>query len=103
MTNLLYIRPGDAEEAIGAWIKAVEHDGPTVLGLNRGAVLLQSGTDRVKMQNGAYVSEEDQDAKIALMATGSEVYHSVNAGRILRSRGVATRVVSMPSMRRFEE
>lgn len=103
MPNLLYIRPGDAEEAIGAWIMALEYSGPTVLGLNVHEVPLQSGTSREKMQRGAYVIEEDHAANVTLISTGSELYQTVNAAKILRSQGLTTRVVSMPSMRRFEE
>ncbi|KAI0395803.1 Transketolase, thiamine diphosphate binding domain-containing protein [Xylariaceae sp. FL0594] len=101
MPNLQYIRPGDAEEAIGAWIMAIEHNGPTVLGLNRGAVPLQKGTDRVKMQKGAYVVVEEPDAQVTLIATGSELYASVDAAEVLKSRGIPARVVSMPCMGRF--
>ncbi|KAI0427897.1 Transketolase, thiamine diphosphate binding domain-containing protein [Xylaria sp. FL1042] len=103
MPNLLYIRPGDAEEAIGAWIMALEYSGPTVLGLNVHKVPLQSGTSREKMQRGAYVIEEDHAANVTLISTGSELYQTVNAAKILRSQGLTTRVVSMPSIRRFEE
>ncbi|KAF2175254.1 hypothetical protein K469DRAFT_765615 [Zopfia rhizophila CBS 207.26] len=98
MPNILYIRPCDAEEAIGAWLMAIDHKGPTVLGLNRGAVPLQAGTDRIKMQKGAYVIEEDQEAKVTLVSTGSDVYQTVEAAKILRESVIATRVVSMPSM-----
>lgn len=103
MPNLLHIRPCDAEEAIGAWIMAIDHKGPTVLGLNRGAVPLQKGTDRIKMQRGGYVIEEDADAKVTLLSTGSEVYQCVEAAKILRETGIPARIVSMPSMRRFEQ
>ncbi|XXH02724.1 hypothetical protein Hte_009109 [Hypoxylon texense] len=103
MPNLLNIRPCDAEEAIGAWIMALDHHGPTVLNLNRGAVPLQKGTDRLKMQKGAYVIEEDEQAKVTLVSTGSEVYHAVDAAALLRARGIPARIVSMPCMRRFEQ
>ncbi|RYP84421.1 hypothetical protein DL770_005213 [Monosporascus sp. CRB-9-2] len=108
MPNILYIRPCDAEEAIGAWIMALEHDGPTVLGLNRGAVPLQDGTSRVEMQKGAYVIIEvpaDTKADVTLVSTGSDVYQTVDAARLLADQDppIHARVVSMPSMRRFEQ
>ena len=103
MPNLLHIRPCDAEEAIGAWIMAIDHKGPSVLGLNRGAVPLQKGTDRIKMQRGAYVIVEDDDAKVTLVSTGSEVSQCVEAAKVLREGGIRARIVSMPSMRRFEQ
>ncbi|TWU71946.1 hypothetical protein ED733_000194 [Metarhizium rileyi] len=103
MPNLLHIRPCDAEEAIGAWIMAVDYKGPTILGLNRGPVPLQGGTDRTKMQKGGYVIEENESAMVTLVSTGSEVYQTVDAAKILRERAISTRIVSMPCMRRFEE
>lgn len=103
MPNLLHIRPCDAEEAIGAWIMAIDHKGPTVLGLNRGAVPRQKGTDRIKMQRGAYVIEEEDDAKVTLLSTGSEVYQCVEAAKLLKEAGIPARIVSMPSMRRFDQ
>lgn len=103
MPNLLHIRPCDAEEAVGAWMMAIEHEGPTVLGLNRGAVPLQNGTNRVRMQQGGYIIQDSEDAMLTLVSTGSEVYQTVDAAKILREAGISTRIVSMPCMRRFEE
>lgn len=103
MPQILHIRPCDAEEAIGAWIMALDHDGPVILGLNRGAVPLQQGTDRIKMQRGAYVIVDDDYAHLTLVSTGSEVYQTVKAARLLAEGGIPTRVVSMPSMQMFEQ
>lgn len=107
MPELLYIRPGDAEEAIGAWIMALEHEGPTVLGLSRGGVPLQTGTSRTRMLKGAYViadpTSDQGEAKVTLISTGSDLANTVDAATILNEQGIPTRVVSMPSMRRFEE
>lgn len=98
MPNLLYIRPCDADEATEAWLVAVDHKYTTVLGLNRGAVPLQQGTDRIQMQRGAYVFDEDRRAKVTLVSTGSEVYQTMDAAEIMRARGIPACVVSMPCM-----
>ncbi len=40
---------------------------------------------------------------IIIIATGSEVHIAMEAGRLLDARGIAARVVSMPSWELFEE
>lgn len=82
---------------------AIDYEGPTVLGLGRTAVPLLDGTDRDKVQRGAYTVFEDLWAKVTLVSTGGDLYRAVAAAKLLRAKGIPTRVVSMPSMRRFEE
>jgi transketolase len=83
---------------------AIDYDeGPSVLGLNRTAVPLLEGTDRHKVQRGAYIISEDQDAKVTLISTGGDLFRAVEAVKMLNATGIRTRVVSMPCMRRFEQ
>ena len=82
---------------------ALDFKGPTVLGLNRHGVPLQPGTDRVKMQQGAYVISEDPDYKITFVSTGGDLFRAVKASELFQKAGTPTRVVSMPSMRTFEQ
>jgi transketolase len=82
---------------------ALEFKGPTVLGLNRHSVPLQVGTNRLKMQKGAYTILEDSDYKVTLVSTGGDLSRAVDASRMLKEAGIAARVVSMPCMRRFEQ
>lgn len=87
----------------GAWILAIERQGPSVLSLARQAVLLLQGTAREKTQKGAYVISENPSANVTLVSTGSEVCHSVDAAKRLRQMGYSVRVVSMPCMQKFEQ
>ncbi|PLB50108.1 putative transketolase [Aspergillus steynii IBT 23096] len=103
MPDILHIRPGDAEEAIGAWMMALSFDGPSIIGLNRHAVPMQSGTNRHKMQRGAYVLNKGVGYQVTLVSTGGDLFHAVEAAQLLKDCGVPTRIVSMPCMRRFEE
>ena len=51
---------------------------------------------------GAYVLREaSAQAKVVIMATGSEVMLAVEAQQQLEAKGIATRVVSVPSMELF--
>lgn len=103
--NLDVIRPADAEETAGAFYAAVERrDGPTALILSRQDLPTLSQipvkTRREGALKGGYVAlKETATLDTILIATGSELSLALDAAKIL---GAGTRVVSMPSMERFE-
>ena len=82
---------------------ALDFQGPSVLGLNRHGVPLLEGTNRQKMQRGAYVIHEDMDYQVTLVSTGGDLFRAVEAAKLLLLSGIPTQVISMPCMRRFEE
>ena len=105
--NLTVIRPADPTEAVEAWRVAVRHrHGPVALVLTRQTVPV---IDRSKyapasgLRHGAYVLAEPPAGKPALLliATGSEVELALGAHERLTAAGIATRLVSMPSMELF--
>lgn len=107
--NLDVVRPADEEEAAGAWMCAMERaDGPTALILTRqnvpsltlSAPELSIETRREGTLRGAYVALREQTAQpeLIIIATGSEVFLALEAAKEL---GSGVRVVSMPSMWRF--
>jgi len=99
------IRPADPEETAGAFAGAMQRtDGPTVLSLTRQVVPNLSfapvETRREGTLKGAYILvKETAPLETILLAAGSEVQHAVAAAKEL---GAGVRVVSMPSMERFE-
>jgi len=103
--NLDVIRPADPEETAGAFAGAMQRtDGPTVLSLTRQVVPNLSfapvETRREGTLKGAYILvKETAPLETILIAAGSEVQHAVAAAKEL---GAGVRVVSMPSMERFE-
>ena len=102
--NLDVIRPGDPEEAAGAFAAAASRtDGPTLLALTRQAIPIQNDISielrRTGVLKGAYVaSKETGELKVIILATGSELQHAINAAKQL---GEGVRVVSMPCTERF--
>lgn len=109
--NLDVIRPADEEEAAGAWIGAMErNDGPTALILTRqnipslaiSAPELTAEQRRQGVLHGAYVAlrEQTEHPELIIIATGSEVFLALEAAKQL---GSGVRVVSMPSMWRFNK
>ena len=105
--GLVVIRPADANETVEAWRFAVGHEGPTALILSRQNLPVLEGTagpDR--LSRGGYVLREPHgggDPEVVVVATGSEVSISVAAAEVLAARGVAARVVSLPSWELFAQ
>ncbi|MEE8347677.1 MAG: transketolase [Dehalococcoidia bacterium] len=95
--NLVVVRPADANETAAAWKVALgRRDGPTVLALSRQKLpVLRPGA----LERGAYVVEDGTDA--VLIGTGSEVSLCLAARDLLAKEGVSARVVSMPSWELF--
>ena len=110
--NLWFVRPGDANEAVAAWVLAVEReDGPTALALTRQKLPTFAATAelaRAGVRQGGYVlrpaSSEAAGGKPALIliATGSELQLAMGAADTLEADGIPTRVVSLPCWEAFE-
>ncbi len=107
--GLLDLRPADPAEAAEAWKAAIaRRSGPAFLSLTRQKLppLGRAGlSDATGLHRGAYVLA-DPPAKapeLILVASGSEVSLALDARHLLEERGVATRVVSMPSWFLFQQ
>jgi transketolase len=106
--NVTLIRPADATETAAAWQAALERkDGPTALALTRQNLPI---IDRSKypaaglVAKGAYMLADSKGKpELILLASGSEVSLALEAQTKLTEKGVATRVVSMPSWELFDE
>ena len=105
MPNLLVFRPADTVETIECWQLALEaRASPSVLALTRQNLpQLRLGFDQDnRCAGGAYeIAAAEGAAQVSLFATGSEVAIAVAAQKLLRERGVATRVVSVPCFELF--
>lgn len=106
--NTTVLRPADANETAQAWRVALQHTtGPVCLVLTRQAlpILDQDKYGSAKnVEKGAYiVSDCEGDAQVILLATGSEVSLIMKAQEQLKTEGISSRVVSMPSWELFEQ
>jgi transketolase len=113
--GLNVVRPADANETAIAWreifrrwTKEFGKGAPHGLALTRqGVPTYEPNEDTAR---GGYVLFEAErpdgqntEPQVILIATGSEVHVAVEARERLQAEGVATRVVSMPSVEWFEE
>jgi transketolase len=100
--NMRVFRPCDAVEVAECWELALNRiDGPTVLALTRQNVpqLRTNAPSDNPCRHGAYELVAAQgEAKVSLFASGSEVEIAVAAQKKLAERGIAARVVSVPSL-----
>ena len=107
--GLAVVRPADATETAAAWKAIVERSEPVGLILSRQNLPVfprgEQGFAQADVNRGAYVlleaSKETPD--VILIGTGSEVQLAVAAREVLEAEGIATRVVSAPSLEWFAE
>jgi transketolase len=103
--NLDNWRPCDSVESMVAWGAAVQRkNGPSTLIFSRQNLPYQerSAQQVADIARGGYVLSDAADAKVALIATGSEVELAVAAAAALAAEGIPARVVSMPSTDVFD-
>ncbi|MFO7716143.1 transketolase [Desulfosarcina sp.] len=103
--NLTVIRPADATETSDAWCKAIAtNDSPVALILSRQKLpILDAKQTTGGVEKGGYVLADCKGKpRILLIATGAEVHITLKAQAILAGKGIAARVVSMPSWELFE-
>ena len=104
--NLTVIRPADATETVEAWRKAISmNDSPVALILSRQKLpILDAKQTGGGVEKGGYVlSDCKGKPRIILIATGAEIHITLKAQEVLADKGIAARVVNMPSWEIFEE
>lgn len=106
MPNLLVFRPADAIETAECWQLALENrTGPSVLSLTRQNLptVRTSHTDENLSARGAYeISPAEGDARVTLIATGSELSIAFDAQKLLQRGGIGARVISAPCLELFD-
>jgi transketolase len=100
--NMRVFRPCDAVEVAECWELALNRtNGPTVLALTRQnlpQLRTTAPAENPCSQGGYELVAAQGAAKVSLFASGSEVEIAVAAQKQLTERGIAARVVSVPSL-----
>lgn len=103
--NLDNWRPCDTTESTVAWAESIKRaDGPSTLIFSRQNLPFQerSAQQVADIARGGYILQDAVDAKVVLIATGSEIELAVKSAAELAAQGIPARVVSMPSTDVFD-
>jgi len=105
--GLIVIRPADATETAAAWRVALKTtQAPTALILSRQNLPVldrKQYPEAVALAKGGYIlADSDGTPDVILIGSGAEVHLCLEARELLAKKGVAARVVSMPSWELFE-
>ncbi|MCZ6166917.1 transketolase [Campylobacter ureolyticus] len=89
-------RPADGNENVKCWQIALSLDAPSAFVLSRQGLEPLPKTVFGEPKNGGYLIKESSEAKITLIASGSEVELCLKAANLLESKDIKTNVVSVP-------
>ena len=105
MPQIEVFRPADAVETAECWALALQSDEPSILALTRQnltPVRTTAATENLS-ERGAYrLKSSENNRKVIILATGSEVEIALAAAVQLEQQGIGTDVVSMPCTERFD-
>ena len=101
--NTLVFRPADGHETCAAYMAALTYRMPLAMALTRQNLPTYENSGCNAMRGGYILSDcEKEIPDVLLMASGSEVEQTLEAQAILKEKGIAARVISMPCMELFE-
>ena len=105
MLGVQVFRPADAHELAAAWKIAIEtNDQPTCIALTRQDLPEITNATYENVCKGGYVMDyEENECEGIIIAAGSELQLAYYAKRILKKEGHDIRIVSIPSMDRFDQ
>ncbi len=102
LPNFYTYRPADANENIECWKDAFRKDGPCGFVLTRQKLPVLDTTPKIgSLSQGGYIIRQALDAKVTIIATGSEVSTSLEAAKLLDRSGIPTSVASVPCFESF--
>ena len=97
-------RPADATENVEAWKAALGIDAPQAFVLSRQKLkTLKPMRDFGDVSRGAYIVKKREKAVLTIMASGSELMPSLQAGCFLEEMGINANIVSVPCLDLFNE
>ena len=100
--NIEVFRPCDSNEVIGTYKTIFEHNKPACIVLGRNRTRLRETSSVSLVANGAYVIKyEERKLDGIIIATGEEVDLAFDVTSALFEKGYDFRIVSMPSLERF--
>lgn len=103
--NVEVYRPADMNEVIGTYKTVLsKNEGVSIIVLSRNQVDMFTTTSINEVAKGAYVlSREETCLQGILISSGEDLQTAMELKRRLLTKGIETRVVSMPSIERFKK
>lgn len=97
-------RPADGNEVSAAYEVALKSKHtPSIIALSRQNLPQLEGSSIANAVKGGYVLQDVENPDIVIAATGSEVSLSVDAAKLLATKGIKARVVSLPDFFNFNK
>ena len=96
MPGFYTFRPADGNENVKCWQIALSLDAPSAFVLSRQGLEPLPKSVFGEPKNGGYLIKESSEAKITLIASGSEVELCLKAANLLESKDIKTNVISVP-------
>ena len=101
--NIDVYRPADANETIGAYKSILNLRKPAAIVLGRNKVRIEEDTSSSEVEKGAYiVKKELNELEGIIITSGEELELTMDVYSNLLEKGYNIRIVSMPSIERFE-
>jgi transketolase len=105
MPQIDIYRPADAVETAECWALALQSDIPSILALTRqnlSPVRMERSEENLSARGAYRLKSAENNRKVIILATGSEVEIAVAAASQLEQQRIGTDVVSMPCTERFD-
>ncbi len=100
--GMTVICPADAVEAEAALTAAYEHQGPVYLRFGRLAVPVFNDPENFRFEIGKSISMRE-GSDLTIIATGLEVYESLQAAEKLEADGISAGVIDMHTLKPLDE
>lgn len=100
--NLTIVVPADAGQCIKAIRKSYEFQGPMIIRINRGGSPDVYAEDSYEFEFGKAI-EAVPGTDVTIISTGSSVYWSVKASKILQENGISARVIDMHTIKPLDK
>ena len=103
LPNFDVFRPADANEVIGSY-KAIfaKEKGPAVITLSRNKLPILECTNSNDVEKGGYILvDPEKKPDGIIISSGEEIHQVIAAAKMLKTKGIELRVVSIPNLGRF--
>ena len=99
--NLTLYRPYDANEILGTYKSALKNSGPSVIVISKDKSKQNENTKINDVDKGAYIVKDYEEIMGIIIATGKDLGYAIEVAERLEKKNIFIRVVSMPSIEKF--